>query len=160
MVEKDHNSFKRPDGVHSLKLRAGRRRTYFFDVRTTKSNDYYLTITESKKRFDDDGYDRHKIFVYKEDFNKFLGSLTETIDYVKEELMPDYDFDEFAKRQDEKRKEWEERKRDEVNNGAYENSNHTNQMEVGEISSADNTEVPEPENAQEEINEEDLKWGD
>jgi hypothetical protein len=76
-------------------LRAGKRRTYFFDVRATKSNDYFLTITESRKRFDDNGYDRHKVFLYKEDFNKFVKALGEAIDYVKTDLMPDFDFDAF-----------------------------------------------------------------
>lgn len=89
------NNEKRNDSVYSKRIRAGKRRTYFFDVRTTRGNDYYLTITESRKRFNDDGYDRHKIFLYKEDFNKFLKGLTETIDHVKTELMPDFDFDAF-----------------------------------------------------------------
>ena len=57
--------------LFSKSVRAGKR-TYFFDVKSTRMNDYYLTITESKKRFDDNGYDRHKMFLYKEDFNKFL----------------------------------------------------------------------------------------
>jgi hypothetical protein len=83
------------DSVYSKRIRAGKRRTYFFDVRTTRGNDYYLTITESRKRFNDDGYDRHKIFLYKEDFNKFLKALTEAVDYVKTDLMPDFDFDAF-----------------------------------------------------------------
>ncbi len=83
------------NGIYSQKLRAGKRRTYFFDVRTTKSNDYYITITESKKRFDDEGYDRHKLFLYKEDFNKFINALSNTVDYVKTDLMPEYDFEEF-----------------------------------------------------------------
>jgi hypothetical protein len=64
-------------------------------VRATRSNDYYLTITESRKKFNEDGYDRHKIFLYKEDFNKFLKALTEAVDYVKTELMPDFDFDAY-----------------------------------------------------------------
>lgn len=81
------------NGVYSKKVRAGKRRTYFFDVRTTKGNDYYLTITESKKRFEDDSYDRHKIFIYKEDFVKFVNAMQETVDYIKTELLPDYDFD-------------------------------------------------------------------
>jgi hypothetical protein len=55
----------------------------------------FITLTESKKRFQDGGYDRHKIFLYKEDFNKFLKALTETIDHIKTELMPDFDFDAF-----------------------------------------------------------------
>ncbi|MHB1922886.1 MAG: DUF3276 family protein [Chitinophagaceae bacterium] len=83
------------DSVFSKRLKAGKRRTYFFDVKTTRGNDYFLTITESKKRFNDNGYDRHKVFLYKEDFNKFLNALTETINHVKTELMPDFDFDAF-----------------------------------------------------------------
>src|SRR6187551_1314007 len=83
------------DSVYSKRIRAGKRRTYFFDVRATRGNDYYLTITESRKRFNDDGYDRHKIFLYKEDFNKFVKGLGEAVDYVKTELMPDFDFDAF-----------------------------------------------------------------
>lgn len=84
------------DSIYSKRLRAGKRRTYFFDVRATKGNDYYLTITESRKRFDDNGYDRHKIFLYKEDFNKFVKALGEAVDYVKTELMPNFDFDAFS----------------------------------------------------------------
>lgn len=83
------------DSVYSKRIRAGKRRTYFFDVRETRGNDFYLTITESRKRFDSDGYDRHKIFLYKEDFNKFIKGLGEAIDYVKTDLMPDFDFDAF-----------------------------------------------------------------
>lgn len=83
------------ESIYSKRIRAGKRRTYFFDVRTTRGNDYYLTITESRKRFNDNGYDRHKIFLYKEDFNKFIKALGEAIDYVKTELMPDFDFDAF-----------------------------------------------------------------
>ena len=89
------NNDKKLESVYSARIRAGKRRTYFFDVRATRGNDYYLTITESRKRFNEDGYDRHKIFLYKEDFNKFLKGLTETIDYVKTDLMPDFDFDTF-----------------------------------------------------------------
>jgi len=89
------NNEKRMESVYSKRIRAGKRRTYFFDVRATRSNDYYLTITESRKKFNEDGYDRHKIFLYKEDFNKFLKALTEAVDYVKTELMPDFDFDAY-----------------------------------------------------------------
>ena len=89
------NNDKRMESVYSKRIRAGKRRTYFFDVRATRSNDYYLTITESRKKFNEDGYDRHKIFLYKEDFNKFLKALTEAVDYVKTELMPDFDFDAY-----------------------------------------------------------------
>lgn len=96
MPHDNDNDFQRND-VYSKRIRAGKRRTYFFDVRTTKGNDYYLTITESKKRFNDDGYDRHKVFIYKEDFNKFIHTLEEVIDHIKNNLMPDYDFDAFTR---------------------------------------------------------------
>lgn len=89
------NNDKKMESVYSKRIRAGKRRTYFFDVRATRGNDYYLTITESRKRFDNNGYDRHKIFLYKEDFNKFLKALNEAVDHVKTELMPDFDFDAF-----------------------------------------------------------------
>jgi hypothetical protein len=80
--------------IFSKRVRAGKR-TYFFDVKSTRSNDYYLTITESKKRFNEDGfnYEKHKIFLYKEDFNKFIEALEETIKHVKTELMPNVDFE-------------------------------------------------------------------
>ena len=73
------------DDVYSKPVRAGKR-TYFFDVKATKGNDYYLTITESKRRVERDGrfvYDKHKIFLYKEDFEKFTESLAEVIDFIK-----------------------------------------------------------------------------
>lgn len=89
------NNDKKMESVYSIRVKAGKRRTYFFDVRETRGNDFYVTITESRKRFDSDGYDRHKIFLYKEDFNKFLKGLNETVDHVKTELMPDFDFDAF-----------------------------------------------------------------
>jgi hypothetical protein len=97
-VENDRR--QQNDNIFSKKIRAGRRRTYFFDVRTTKAEDYYLTITESKKRQNGDGYERHKIFLYKEDFNKFLEEMTSVIDYIKER-MPDFDFDSFSHRYEE-----------------------------------------------------------
>ena len=86
---------KKIESVFSTRIRAGKRRTYFFDVRATRGNDFFITITESRKRFDNNGYDRHKIFLYKEDFNKFLKAITEAVDHVKTELMPDFDFDAF-----------------------------------------------------------------
>jgi hypothetical protein len=94
------NRFKKSAAVYSKTIRAGKRRTYFFDVRTTKSNDYYITLTESKKKFNDDGYDRHKIFLYKEDFNKFVEALNEAVNHVKQDLLPEYDFDEFSNNYD------------------------------------------------------------
>ena len=93
--KKYENNDRKMESIYSKRIRAGKRRTYFFDVRATRGNDYYLTITESRKRFDDNGYDRHKIFLYKEDFNKFIRALGEAVDYVKTDLMPDFDFDAF-----------------------------------------------------------------
>ncbi len=72
--------------IFSKSVRAGKR-TYFFDVKTTRRNDYYLTLTESKKRFNRDGrfyFEKHKIFLYKEDFEKFTVGLAEAIEYIKE----------------------------------------------------------------------------
>lgn len=91
------------DSVYTAKVKAGKRRTYFFDVRRTKGEDFYITITESTKKFNSDGYERHKIFLYKEDFNRFLAQLQDTVDHVKKDLMPDFDYDAFEKRQ----AEWE-----------------------------------------------------
>ena len=90
------------DEIYSKRVRAGKR-TYFFDVKSTRSNDYYLTITESKRRYKDDSYfyEKHKIFLYKEDFNKFLEALQETVEHVKSDLMPDFDFSQFDRRDEE-----------------------------------------------------------
>jgi len=73
---------KEREEVFSKKVRAGKR-TYFFDVKATRSNDYYVTVTESKKRLEDGVFIKHKIFLYKEDFEKFAEGLKETIDYIK-----------------------------------------------------------------------------
>jgi hypothetical protein len=89
------NNDKKQESVYSKRIKAGKRRTYFLDVRSTKANDYFVTITESRKRANDDGYDRHKIFLYKEDFSKFCEGLQEVIQHVKTELMPNFDFDAF-----------------------------------------------------------------
>ena len=97
----DNENQRRFESIYSKKVRAGKRRTYFFDVRRTKGEDYYLTLTESTKRFNGDGYERHKIFLYKEDFNRFLSSLDEVITHIKTELMPDYDYDEYTRRHEE-----------------------------------------------------------
>ena len=70
--------------IFSQTVRAGKR-TYFFDVKATRNNDYYLTITESKKRFNKEGkqyFEKHKVFLYKEDFEKFSDGLTEVISYI------------------------------------------------------------------------------
>ena len=92
----DNNNNERNNEIFfTQRLKAGKRRTYFFDVRSTKGNDYFITLTESKKKFDDNGYERHKIYIYKEDFNKFHKALGEAINHVKTELLPDFDFDAF-----------------------------------------------------------------
>ncbi|BDD03413.1 DUF3276 family protein [Aureibacter tunicatorum] len=96
--------------IYSKRVRAGKR-TYFFDVKSTRSNDYYLTITESKRRFKDDGtyfYEKHKIFLYKEDFNKFLNALHETVNHVKDDLMPDFDFSQFDEADEYVEREYED----------------------------------------------------
>ncbi len=75
------------DDIFSKAVRAGKR-TYFFDVKATRKNDYYLTITESKKRFEEDGrfrFEKHKLFLYKEDFEKFADGLKEAIDFIQSE---------------------------------------------------------------------------
>ena len=80
---------KSGDDIYSRPVRAGKR-TYFFDVKATKNNDYYLTITESKRRQEADGsfsFDKHKIFLYKEDFEKFAEGLEEAVKYIKENLL-------------------------------------------------------------------------
>lgn len=105
---------KKFESVYSSKVRAGKRRTYFFDVRKTKGDDFYITLTESTKRFNGDGYDRHKIFLYKEDFNRFLSSLEEVINHVKQELMPEFDYDEYTRRQE----EWEAKMAEENSEGS------------------------------------------
>lgn len=104
--------------MYSNKVKAGRRRTYFFDVRQTKGDDYYLTLTESTKRFNGEGYERHKIFLYKEDFHRFRDALEESIEFVKKELMPDYDYDEFTRRHE----EWELQRQQEEQEGGVNNS--------------------------------------
>ncbi|MCQ2156324.1 MAG: PUR family DNA/RNA-binding protein [Bacteroidales bacterium] len=90
MYKEDYDSAsyqeRNAEDVYSKPVRAGKR-TYFFDVKSTKGNkDYYLTITESKRRVNPDGsfsYDKHKIFLYKEDFVKFAEGLDEVVDYIK-----------------------------------------------------------------------------
>ncbi|MDP5158733.1 MAG: PUR family DNA/RNA-binding protein [Flaviramulus sp.] len=83
----NNNDMMEKEEIFSKVLRAGRR-TYFFDVRATKADDYYLTITESKKFTNDDGsfhYKKHKIYIYKEDFSEFKDILTEMTSYIIDE---------------------------------------------------------------------------
>lgn len=96
------------ESVFSKRVRAGKRRTYFLDVKKTKGDDFFITITESTRREDGYGYKRHKIFLYKEDFNRFVASLNEVVNHVKTDLMPDFDYEEFDRRQ----AEWEAQNRD------------------------------------------------
>ena len=76
-------------------MRAGKKRSYFFDVRSTKQGDFFVTITESKRRYDRPGYDAHKIFLYKEDFKTFQENLDETLNHIKTELNPNFDYDNY-----------------------------------------------------------------
>ena len=90
----DQNSAENRDEVFSKKIKAGKR-TYFFDVKATRANDYYITITESKRRQDGFGYEKHKIFLYKEDFNKFMDGMNDTVNHIKTNLLPDHDFEKY-----------------------------------------------------------------
>mgnify|MGYP006308903777 CR=1 FL=1 len=84
--KREENVNQRREEIFSQAVRAGKR-TYFFDVKATRRNDYYLTITESKKRFNKDGksyYEKHKVFLYKEDFDKFIDGLTTAVDFIKD----------------------------------------------------------------------------
>lgn len=112
MAEFDNND-QRGD-IFAKSVRAGKR-TYFFDVRSTRNNDYYLTITESKRRFNEGSekpfFEKHKIFLYKEDFDKFSEGLLEAIDYIKQNFpagegeqnhnqgnnLSDFNFDDLGK---------------------------------------------------------------
>ncbi len=89
------------EDLFSKAVKAGKR-TYFFDVKSTRGNDYYLTITESKKRFGTDGkftYEKHKIFLYKEDFEKFMEGLNESIDVIKENAPPVVEREAYSERE-------------------------------------------------------------
>ncbi|WP_229201349.1 DUF3276 family protein [Arcticibacterium luteifluviistationis] len=92
--------------IYSKRVRAGKR-TYFFDVRATRANDYYLTVTESRRqqRDGDFFYEKSKMFIYKEDFNKFVDALQETVDHIKTELLPEFDFEQFDNKEDSEKAE-------------------------------------------------------
>lgn len=137
---------KKFESVYSTKVRAGKRRTYFFDVRRTKGDDFYITLTESTKRFNGDGYDRHKIFLYKEDFNRFQASLNEVVDHVKTELLPDFDYDEYTRRQE----EWEAKMAEERAAEAAE-AEGTSEEETSQEEKAE-------EKTSEEGSDEDMSW--
>jgi hypothetical protein len=82
--EKNRSESTPKSVIHSKTIRAGKR-TYFFDVKSTRNNEYYLTITESKRKYDDDGkfyYEKHKVFLYPEDFDKFTSTMLEMVEYI------------------------------------------------------------------------------
>ena len=86
------NDSKFRDEIYSVAVRAGKR-TYFFDVKSTRRDEFYLTITESKKRFEQDGsfhFEKHKIFLYKEDFEKFSEGLQEVITFIDQNQQDEY----------------------------------------------------------------------
>lgn len=85
--------------VYSNKMRAGRKRTYFFDVKKTKGSDFYISISESMRKLNGEGYDKHMIFLYKEDFNRFVECLQQAVNEVKTNLLPDFDYDAFTHRE-------------------------------------------------------------
>lgn len=98
MTDKRHGD---NEEIFSKRIKAGRR-VYYFDVKATKNNDYYVTITEStRNRFDESTSTKHKIFLYKEDFNKFTEALNEAIGHVKSNLLPEYGFDEYPRKESE-----------------------------------------------------------
>ncbi len=88
------------DIVYSKKIKAGKKRTYFIDAKKAKNDDYYLVITESIRRLDSDKYQKHKIFLYKEDFNRFLAGLEDVMNYFKHDLLPDFDYEMYDNRED------------------------------------------------------------
>ncbi|MFN8355739.1 MAG: DUF3276 family protein [Spirosomataceae bacterium] len=87
--------------IYSKRVKAGKR-TYFFDVKATRSNDFYITITESRRYPQGDGfaYEKHKMFLYKEDFDKFVEALQDAVQHVKTELMPDFDFSQYNREEE------------------------------------------------------------
>jgi len=90
-MEDTENKGKERGEIFSRAIRAGKR-TYFFDVKTTVEDEAYLTITESKRRFNDQGkffYEKHKLFLYKEDFEKFLNGLNDSVEFIKTGKAPD-----------------------------------------------------------------------
>jgi hypothetical protein len=100
MMQEENYNRDSQEEIFSKRVRAGKR-TYFFDVKATRNNDYYITITESKRsKFDDGNFIKMKIHLYKEDFNKFSDGLAETIGHVKTTLLPEYNFDEYDRQDD------------------------------------------------------------
>ena len=147
----ENERFKKFESVYSKKVRAGKRRTYFFDVRKTKGEDFYITLTESTKKFNSEEYERHKIFLYKEDFNRFVASLNEVVNHVKTDLMPDFDYEEFDRRQ----AEWEAQNRD-----MEDEDNDRSPRDVEDVrDEVDAEDEPEAkETDKKDVNEDDVEW--
>lgn len=107
--ERGHAQERNSEDVYSKPVRAGKR-TYFFDVKATKgNNDFYLTITESKRRVRRDGsfvFDKHKIFLYKEDFEKFQEGLQEAVQYILHDLLHDQPIRQYTPREDQESEEF------------------------------------------------------
>ena len=152
----DKGGEKAHERVYTNKVRAGRRRTYFFDVRQTKGSDYYVTLTESTKRFDGEGFTRHKIFLYKEDFNRFVDGLQDAINHIKNDLMPDYDYEEYDRRQE----EWEKSKENAAAEEAAteETTSESPSSETTESSSEEEASVEAPDEEKSIDSEDDMSW--
>jgi len=131
----------RDDSVFSRKIRAGNRRTYFIDVRPTRGKDYYITLTESTRKLNGERIERQRIFLYREDFNRFLEGLQDCINHVKDELLPNYDFEKFDRRQE----EWE------ANQGGYEDNRGFHQNERTKKAESDSEDAPAPDD-------DDMSW--
>ncbi len=125
---------EKQEPAFSSNFRAGRKRTYFFDIRQTKTEDYYLVMTESSRR-KEGGYNRQRIVLYKEDLKKFIESMEESLDFFKSQLMPDFNFDTaYQENQDRLAAEREERDRLRAESG---------DAEMDTVPSAENTVRPE-----------------
>ncbi len=134
MVEGQDKQYR--DEIHTNKVKAGKR-TYFFDIKATKGNDLYLTITESKKRFNkDEGkpfFEKHKIFLYKEDFEKFVEGLQLTIDKIKELRESDEVYaQKYREDMEKKRQAEEEGGSDGNDDGVYEGEGREREELSGE----------------------------
>ncbi len=114
--------------IFSRAVRAGKR-TYFFDVKATRRNDYFLTITESKKRFQKDGrffFEKHKIFLYKEDFEKFADGFQEVIDFIKTVKSSDQVVDEMINHGTESTADYTSVEFDDLESVEFEEGKHKN----------------------------------
>lgn len=102
------NEDRKGDIVKSIKVHGGKRRTYFIDIKKTRNEDYFISLTENA-RLPNGEFEKHVIYLYKEDFNRFLDGLDEMIHHIQTVLMPDVDFEKFDRRQE----EWEARRKEE-----------------------------------------------